>query len=184
MKKSLAAVLAVAIVAAVAAGVAWKKTAGPDPDSRSSAATASPAARPALLARLAEQVAYQRKLVVLFADDATRTPADAARGHQVGEFLFHANLEKSEALAEAVVAQWRAGDAAGIDAALDDIESAPGLFAVDRLVFKDLLLRLRDEVASAQTLGGVKLHKRLGEDLDAFDDIERLYDRELSATLG
>lgn len=37
-------------------------------------------------------------------------------------------------------------------------------------------------MARAQTLGGLKLHKRIGADLDSFGDIEKFYDQELSAT--
>ena len=178
MKKSLVVVLGLAIAAAVASGVAWKATHEAPPP------TVVTARQDPLQALLDEQVAYQRKSIVLFVDDATLAPADVALGHQVGQFLFHANLAKSQALADAVSARWRAGDVVAIDAALNTVESAPAYFAVDRLVFRDVLLRLRDEVAASQTLAGLKLHKRLGEDLDAFDDIEKQYDKELAATLG
>ena len=179
MKKSFVVVLGLAIAAAVAFGFTLKSAREP-----SVAPTAVVPDQDPLRAMLDEQVAYQRKLIVLFVDDATLPAADVALGHQVGQFLFHANLAKSAALGDAVIARWRAGDAGAIDAALDTIESAPAFFAVDRLVFRDVLLRLRDEVAGAQTLVGLKLHKRLGEDLDAFDDIEKQYDKELAATLG
>jgi peptidoglycan/xylan/chitin deacetylase (PgdA/CDA1 family)/uncharacterized caspase-like protein len=179
MKKSLVVVLGLAIAAAVASGVTWKMAYEASPPPAAVTDAQSP-----LQAMLDEQVAYQRKLIVLFVDDATLAPADVALGHQVGQFLFHANLAKSQALGDAVLARWRAGDVDAIDGALNTIESAPAYFAVDRLVFRDLLLRLRDAVAGSQTLAGLKLHKRLGEDLDAFDDIQKQYDQELAATLG
>ena len=95
--------LGLAVVVALVAVIAWKTIGHRDP--------------PALQAMLDDQVAYQRKLIVLFADFATPAPADAALGHQAGQYLFHANLEKSEALSAAVLEHWRAGDAANIDAA-------------------------------------------------------------------
>ena len=138
----------------------------------------------ALKPQLDRQVAFQRKLVVLFADDDHLTALDAAVGHQVGQFLFHANVEEADALYDDAIARVRAGDFAAIDAALNWIESAPELYAADRLVFKELLVRLRDALASAETLAGLKLHKRVTEDLEAFDDIEKRYDKELGAVLG
>jgi len=181
MKKSLVVVLGVAVAAAVAAGLAWKAH---EPSPAPASIAAAPTVAEPIAVQLAEQIACQRKLIVLLADDALLPAADVALGRQVGQYLFHGNLARAETLNEALLGRWRAGDTAGIASTLDYIESAPELFAIDRLVFKPLLLRLRDEVAGAQTLGGLKLHKRLGEDLDSFDDIEKLYDQELSATLG
>ena len=188
-RSSLVFAVAVAVVAAVLATSAFlsSRRADAPPTAPAPAPVASSVAPPAaapLQPLLAEQVAYQRKLVVLFADDATRTPADVALGHQAGQFLFHANLATADAVVERTLATWRSGDAVAIDAALTYIESDPSLFAVDRLVFKDLLVRLRQVVAQSQTVAGLKLHKRLGEDLYAFDDIEKLYDKELGAVLG
>ncbi len=177
----LAVVLAVALGAVVAGYVLARRpsVAAVEADGSTTASHPDP-----LLAQLDEQVAVQRQLVVLFADDASRTPQDAAVGHQVGQFLFHANLARSEALAQAFTRAWRAGEQSRLEAALTYIESAPALYAVDRLVFRDVLERLRDDASGAQTLGGMKLHKRVGEDLDAFDDIAKLYDHELSAITG
>ena len=178
----------VAAVAAVAAGGWWawhRPTTGNAADVAIPAgpvATATPWA--GLKPRLDEQVAYQRKLVVLFADDDTLTPVDAAVGHQVGQYLFHANIDRAEALYGDTTALVRAGDFVTIDAALTWIESAPDLYAVDRLVFRELLVRLRDALAGSQTLGGLKLHKRVTDDLESFDDIEKLYDKEFGAILG
>ena len=177
---------AVALIVAIGAAIAWTTRRPPEPVTTPDppAAAASAVGDTALQAQLDEQVAVQRKLVVLSADDVPRDPADTALGRQVGQFLFHANLARADALEERVVGLWRDGDLTRIDALLTWIESAPTLFAVDRLVFKPLLLRLRDEAARSQTIGRLKLHKRIGEDLDAFDDIEKLYDRELAVVAG
>ena len=180
MKRAIVIVLGLA-VAASAAAIAWKLHG--DSGTAPPVAVAPTADHP-LRAQLEAQVAYQRKLIVLFVDDATLAAADVALGHQAGQYLFHDNLAKADALRNTVIERWRAGDTATIDDTLDWIESAPTLFAVDRLVFRDVLQGLREVVSSSQTLGGLKLHKRLGEDLDGFDDIQKRYDQELAATLG
>ena len=181
MNRRLVAVAIAAVAIGAVAGVGYWRHERPAPLAADVQAVATADdLRPAL----DEEVAYQRKSIVLFVDDATLAPADVALGHQVGQFLFHAHLAKADALHERVAALWSRGDIAAIESMLTTIEASPDLFAVDRLAFKDLLQRLRDDVAGTQTLAGLKLHKRIGDDIDGLDEVEKLYDRELRDTLG
>ena len=61
------------------------------------------------------------------------------------------------------------------------MESDPSLFDADRLAFRDLLASLQADVAHNQTLGAIRLHKRIGDDIDALDEIQKNYDEEIRA---
>lgn len=69
---------------------------------------------------------------------------------------------------------------ATIAAVLDEVESAPDLFDADRLAFAEVLRDLHARIGRDSALPTVKLHQRIGEDLQALDEIERSYNTELT----
>jgi peptidoglycan/xylan/chitin deacetylase (PgdA/CDA1 family)/uncharacterized caspase-like protein len=138
---------------------------------------------PEVIPELRLLLANYRKIIVLLADEKTLSEADRKAAGQVGQSLFHENLERQARL-PAMLAQTQAlppqqRDAAD-DALLSYIESASDLFDADRLAFREVLLSLQTLAAADQTLPAIKLHKRVSEDLAALEDIEKQYDKELS----
>ncbi len=165
------------------------------PDASNSSATTTPRqAQPAapaavdpqaqaLIAALREQLARQRKIVVLLDDQAQQDPKALQVSSSVGQQLFHEGLEQRDALATRLDALLSSGTPTRFDtlsAVLDEVESAPDLFDADRLAFREILRDLHARVGKDSALPAVKLHKRIGEDLDALDEIERNYNDELT----
>ncbi|WMJ71082.1 polysaccharide deacetylase family protein [Stenotrophomonas sp. 24(2023)] len=150
--------------------------------SAQAAAAADPAAAP-LLSALQKQLDSHRRIIVLLADEAQQSPADRTRSSQIGQQLFHDTLEQRAAIAGQFDALLRSGSAqrfATLGTVLDYVESAPELFDADRLAFREVLRDLKDRVGTDSSLPAVKLHRRIGEDLDALDEIERSYNQELT----
>ncbi|MCU6502516.1 polysaccharide deacetylase family protein [Rugamonas sp. A1-17] len=173
-----AAVLAVAGAGAFVA-LRGKQPAGPSAAGVATAAVPAPDVMPALR----DMLAAYRKIIVLLADEKTLSEADRKAAGQVGQSLFHENLERL-ARVQALLAQTQALPPARRDAADDTlltyIESAGDLFDADRLAFREVLLSLQKLAAADQTLPAIKLHKRVSEDLAALEDIEKQYDKEIS----
>ncbi|MET1025453.1 MAG: polysaccharide deacetylase family protein, partial [Pseudoxanthomonas sp.] len=154
----------------------------PPPAQPSGPAAADPQAQ-ALIAALREQLARQRKIIVLLDDQAQQDPKVLQVSSSVGQQLFHEGLEQRAALAVRLDALLSSGTPTRFDtlsAVLDEVESAPDLFDADRLAFREILRDLHARVGKDSALPAVKLHKRIGEDLDALDEIERNYNDELT----
>lgn len=150
--------------------------------SAQAAAVADPAAAP-LLAALQKQLDGYRRIVVLLADEETQSDADRQTSTRIGQQLFHDGLEQRTAIAAQFDSLLRGGSPqrfATLGTVLDYIESAPELFDADRLAFREVLRDLHDRVGADSSLPAVKLHQRIGEDLDALDEIERNYNQELT----
>ncbi|HYQ22905.1 polysaccharide deacetylase family protein [Stenotrophomonas sp.] len=150
--------------------------------SAQAAAAADPAAAP-LLAALQNQLDGYRRIVVLLADEETQNDADRQTSARIGQQLFHDGLEQRTAIAAQFDSLLRGGSPqrfATLGTVLDYIESAPELFDADRLAFREVLRDLHDRVGADSSLPAVKLHQRIGEDLDALDEIERNYNQELT----
>ena len=73
---------------------------------------------------------------------------------------------------------------AACGALLDYVESDPELFDADRLAFREVLRQWQATMARDGTLPAIKLHKRIGEDLDALAEIERNYEKEIREVFG
>lgn len=178
MKSKLLIAAVVALVAAGAATVALRVKPSTAPVAAAPAA-AVPAVQPELQALLANY----RKIIVLLADEKSLSESERKAANQVGQSLFHENLERLARL-QPLLVQTQAlpqgqRDAAD-DALLSYIESASDLFDADRLAFREVLLALQKLAAADQTLPAIKLHKRVSEDLAALEDIEKQYDKEIS----
>ncbi|KLD78916.1 tetratricopeptide repeat protein [Xanthomonas hyacinthi] len=138
----------------------------------------------AIQAQLQEQLAAQRKIIVLLADEAKQSPAARQTSSGVGQQLFHEGLERRDALAkqfDALLAQPDAQRFAAVGALLDYVESAPDLYDADRLAFREILADWQARIGKDSSLPAIKLHQRIGEDLEALDEIERSYNREITA---
>ncbi len=93
------------------------------------------------------------------------------------------NLEQRERIAasfETVLTSKHANRFATIAAVLDEVESAPDLSDADRLAVGEVLRDLHARIGRDSALPAVKLHQRIGEDLEALDEIERSYTKELT----
>lgn len=150
--------------------------------SAQAAAASDPAAAP-LLTALQKLLDGHRRIIVLLADEAQQSPADRATSSRVGQQLFHDGLEQREAIAAQFDTLLRGSSPqrfATLGTVLDYIESAPELFDADRLAFREVLRNLHERVGTDSSLPAVKLHQRIGEDLEALDEIERNYNQEIT----
>ena len=149
--------------------------------SAQAAAAADPAAAP-LMAALQKQLDGYRRIIVLLADEQQST-ADRGTSTRVGQQLFHDGLEQRTTIAALFDTLLRDSSPqrfATLGTVLDYIESAPELFDADRLAFREVLRDLHERVGTDSSLPAVKLHQRIGEDLEALDEIERNYNQELT----
>ncbi|MGO4381469.1 polysaccharide deacetylase family protein [Pseudoduganella sp. RAF53_2] len=178
---------AVVVAAAASAAVILKSRPSPTSAPAAAAVADSGNAQAPLMAELQSILASYRKVIVLLADEKALSDADRKAAEQVGQSLFHENIERF-AKARDLLARLQALPAAQRDAAyeilLSYVESAPDLFDADRLVFREVLVEMQKLAAANQTLPGIKLHKRISEDLAALEDIEHQYDKELSGVFA
>lgn len=150
--------------------------------SAQAAAAADPAAAP-LLGALQKQLDGYRRIIVLLADEEQQPAADRTTSTRIGQQLFHDGLEQRSAIATQFDTLLRGTSPqrfATLGTVLDYIESAPELFDADRLAFREVLRDLHERIGADSSLPAVKLHQRIGEDLEALDEIERNYNQELT----
>ena len=136
---------------------------------------------------LRQVLAAYRKIIVLFADEKKLTTGERELANQVGQSLFHENIKRGadlDALLESIAAPGNAQRFAVIGALLDFVETDGDLFDADRLAFREILRSLQGLVVRDGSLPAIKLHKRIGEDLDALAEIERNYDKEIRQIFG
>ena len=150
--------------------------------SAQAAISADPATAP-LLSALQKQLDGHRRIIVLLADETEQSPADRNTSTRVGQQLFHEGLEQREAIAglfDTLLKGTTPQRFTTLGTVLDYIESAPELYDADRLAFREVLRDLHARIGTDSSLPAVKLHQRIGEDLDALDEIERNYNQELT----
>ncbi len=147
-------------------------------ETRGNTADAAP-----ILGALQEQLDDYRRIIVLLADEDAQSARDRATSSRIGQQLFHDGLERRQAIAgqfDALLRDASPRRFAALGAVLDYIESAPELFDADRLAFREVLRDLHERIGADSSLPAVKLHQRIGEDLDALDEIERNYNQEIT----
>jgi hypothetical protein len=128
-----------------------------------------------------------RAIIVLLAEDAAQSAAERLAADNTGRVIFHENLELGREVDTGIAAQLasRSNDRfAALASLLDYIESSPDLFDADRLAFRERLVQLRDGLTSDGSLPAIRMHQRVGEDLDALRSIESSYDQELRQVFG
>lgn len=128
-----------------------------------------------------------RKIIVLLAFEEKLSDSEKAAANQAGQALFHENLAMIEA-ASADMDQLAVSQDehryAVFEGLLDYVESARGLFDADRLAFRELLASMQNSIVKDGSLPAIKLHKRIGEDMEALNEIERMYEKELNQIFG
>jgi len=157
--------------------------AGEDHPAAAAVADGDDAAAAPLLDALRQQLDGHRRIIVLLADEAAQSAPDRATSTGIGQQLFHEGLERQQVIADRFDALLRSPDPrrfATLGHVLDYIESAPELYDADRLAFREVLRDLHERVGADSSLPAVKLHQRIGDDLDALDGIERHYDQEIT----
>ena len=164
MKLSKPLLISAAVVAvAVAAGGAAYLKSGAKPQNTPAASAAATAekvedAHAPLQAELQTILANYRKIIVLLADEQSLSELDRKASGQVGQVLFHENVERL-GKARQLLAKLQEVPAAQRETAYDilltDIESASDLFDADRLAFREVLVVMRQQAAATQTLPGI-----------------------------
>ncbi len=179
---------AVAAMALWGASVYWGTASAPDGKANANVGTSlSGFATPQALQGLREVLVPFRQIIVLFANESALSDTERDTANRVGQALFHEGIERQKRLMEALQGLLQSNDSRRLGIVgemLDFIESEPQLFDADRLAFRELLRELQQMVAQDGTLPGIRLHKRIGEDLEALADIERQYEKEISQVFG
>jgi peptidoglycan/xylan/chitin deacetylase (PgdA/CDA1 family)/uncharacterized caspase-like protein len=140
-----------------------------------------------LQAQFRDILASYRKTIVLLAHDSALTPGEHDAANQAGQALFHDNLARTEDATHNLEQLFNSGAARRFEVfgiLLDYVESGEGLYDADRLAFRELLQSMHAIVAKDSSLTSIKLHKRIGEDLEALDEIEHLYEKEIGQVFG
>lgn len=177
MNKTLRWIIPVVVLAVAGGGFAWwrnRPVVAP-----AAAPAASAPANPALQQALAPLLLRHRQIIVLTEGRDQLPPEQAKQVLAIGQALFHDKLEAERRFGEEAL---KLPAAARIEAgrqALDYVESAPELFDADRLAFRAALDGLKTALAGDSSLPAIKLLKRIAEDKDALDEIERNYDKEI-----
>ncbi|MFT3734732.1 MAG: polysaccharide deacetylase family protein [Rhodocyclaceae bacterium] len=176
----LIAALTACVLVASAAALVWQRhgTSSLPPEAPVVAGQPEDAAQ--LQAAFAAVLAQYRQIIVLLADEKKQGEVERGYANAVGRALFHEKLAASEALSARLANIVAANQLGTIEKLLDYVESDPALFDADRLAFRELLRDLQAEVGKLGSLPAVKLHKRIGEDLDSLAEIEKNYEREIS----
>jgi peptidoglycan/xylan/chitin deacetylase (PgdA/CDA1 family)/uncharacterized caspase-like protein len=134
-------------------------------------------------AEMQAMLADYRQIIVLLADEKTLNEADRQAALGTGQVLFHDKIEHQGRFVAAlgtVLASGAPDRLERVGVVLDLVESDPAYYDADRLAFREALLDLQGLVSKDSSLPAIKLHKRIGEDLDALAEIERQYDKEIT----
>lgn len=140
-----------------------------------------------LRSQFEQMLAAYRKIIVLLVNEQSLSAKELEACNRVGAQLFHENLTRSEAVAVEIEALVSSGTTRRFDVLnelLDYVESGDGMYDADRLAFRELLQAMQRTVARDGTLPAIKVHKRIGEDLEALDEIEHLYEKEIHQLFG
>ena len=187
-QRTLLIVAAAATTIATAAGIAYlSKPTEPPVAVALRAATVPALDTSAILIGFKDVLAAYRKIIVMFADEKTLATQERALANQVGQGLFHENrarITDLESKLEALISSGNPQRLEAISSLLDYVESSADLLDADRLAFRELLRSLQTAVARDSSLPAIKLHKRIGEDLDALAEIERNYEKEIRLVFG
>jgi len=148
------------------------------------AASANPAVSATLLRQSDELLARYRQMIVLMDGESTLKPAEREAVRAVGLMLFHDMQESIRALGDTAARSTDPAGLAALSQLLDRIEQEPSWFDADRLAFKEFLAQLSQQFSTSQSIAGLKLAKRAGEDLGVLAEIEGAYEQELRDTFG
>ena len=179
MNRTAVGAIAALLLLSAAGGYFFARPPQAPPPAAPAAQTSDPAP---IVAGTKALLATYRKIIVLLADEKKLSASAREPVNRVGQELFHAGLLQVATLDESLrelVVSGAPGRFDALAAVLDYIESGAGMYDADRLAFRELLRALHQAVSRDSSLQAVKLHKRIGEDLDALAEIERNYEKEI-----
>lgn len=187
-KKIIAVIFSVLIVVGLGALMYTKHVRQPSLASPlTQAQTADPLDTTSLKQQLADLLASYRKMIVLL-DHADQLPAPAQENvNAVGQAMFHERLALIAQHEEALKRISEKGDAAHLNAIsslLNEIESGDQLYDADRLAYRETLRVLQSNVSQLSSLPAIQMHKRISDDLEALDEIEHAYEKEIHQIFG
>lgn len=123
-------------------------------------------------------VVRYRKIIVLMAEDSSLDPVTRERALTLGRILVEQNQERLSSLDRSLSGELSKPGSPVLDGFLDRVENNPEYRDADKLVFRDLL----DDLAAEASGRGAdpQLQKRLADDLAALDQIQGVYQKEIS----
>ncbi|WP_105532342.1 polysaccharide deacetylase family protein [Solimicrobium silvestre] len=136
----------------------------------------------ALENKFKEILSNYRKIIVLVADEDKLSKPELDASIRIGQEVFHENQEKIaevERTLDSFVTSTQTTRFETTNRLLDYVESDNTLFDADRLAFKDVLASLQTSVTKDTSLTAIKMHKRISEDLEALNEIEHNYEKEM-----
>lgn len=158
------------------------------PSASASATPVAQAPAQALSAQLQQRaeavLAAHRQMVVLMSGEKSLKTSERRAVTAVGELLFHDLQNRvAELLAQAALTSDPVTLSA-VEVLLEHIESTPDWFDADRLAFKEFLTQLAAQYGQSQSIAGLKLARRIQDDLMILDEVEQAYDQELKDVFG
>jgi peptidoglycan/xylan/chitin deacetylase (PgdA/CDA1 family)/uncharacterized caspase-like protein len=187
LKKKLVIGSILLVVAALVTGLSLTRysesNSGQKPNSVAMSSSGKSSTTERMIGELREIVSNFRKIIVLMSDEKSMTETERQSAISVGQSIFHENFLNTAKFSDALDSILKPGEPRSlseIEAMLDFVESDPGLFDADRLAFREVMRHMKVSVARDSSLPAIKLHKRISEDLDALDDIEQNYSKEIS----
>jgi len=123
-----------------------------------------------------------RKIIVLMDGAAALDEGNRERVTTAGRILFEQNLERLHGLEDSLAADLKGKSSEGVAAFLDRLEKNAEYRDADKLVFRDVL----DELAAdaKEQNAAPALQKRIADDIAALEQIQALYQKEITQIFG
>jgi peptidoglycan/xylan/chitin deacetylase (PgdA/CDA1 family)/uncharacterized caspase-like protein len=141
-------------------------------------------ARAELAPQMDEAVVAYRKIIVLMDGASALDEGNRERVAMAGRILFEQNRERLGGLEELLEADLKDKNLAGARVAvfLERLEKNPEYRDADKLVFRDMLDQLGAQARDENP--GAGLQKRIVEDIAAVEQIQALYQKEITQIFG
>jgi peptidoglycan/xylan/chitin deacetylase (PgdA/CDA1 family)/tetratricopeptide (TPR) repeat protein len=137
----------------------------------------APAAAP-IAQQLDEIVANFRKIIVLTENDDALDEALRGRVLTVGRLLFEQNVVRLNELGGVLAGELSGASFPQTEAFLDRVEKNPEYHDADKLAFRNVFDELTAEIP--KHAGAAGLAKRVADDVAALNQIQALYEKEIS----
>jgi peptidoglycan/xylan/chitin deacetylase (PgdA/CDA1 family)/uncharacterized caspase-like protein len=133
---------------------------------------------PAVLATMDDSVVAYRKIIVLMDDAGALDEGNRQRVRTAAWLLFEANEKRLESLEETLQADLARNESSRLETFLVRLETNTEFRDADKLAFRDLLDGLVS--FSSQVTVSAPLRKRMADDVAALEQIQALYQKEIS----
>jgi hypothetical protein len=137
-----------------------------------------PASVAEVAAGMDDCVASYRKIIVLMDGAAALDEGNRERVRTAAWILFEKNHDRLDEMEQALRTDAGRQESPLVAAFLNRLESSPDLRDADKLAFRDVLDGLAQ--LPAQEAPSVALRKRIGDDAAALEQIQNLYQKEIS----